>query len=66
MSTSWPVRRHEEASVAKQITCACGYVFRADTDAELWEKAQEHIATAHPDMVGKVNREDILAQAELI
>ena len=52
--------------MAKQITCACGYLFRADTDAELWEKAQEHIATAHPDMVGKVNREDILAQAELI
>lgn len=49
-----------------QITCTCGYVFRAEDEATLWEKAQEHMASAHPDMVGKSSKEDILAQAELI
>lgn len=52
--------------MAKQITCTCGYVFRGETDAELWAKAEEHLATAHPEMVGKVTPEDILAQAELL
>ena len=30
------------------------------------EKAQVHLAADHPDLVGKVSREDILAQAEEI
>jgi hypothetical protein len=33
---------------------------------ELWEEAQAHLAADHPDLVGKVSREDILAQAEEI
>lgn len=49
-----------------QITCLCGYVFRSVDADELWELAQAHIASAHPDMVGKVTRDDILAQAELV
>ncbi len=49
-----------------QVTCLCGYVFSAAGAAELWELAQAHIAGAHPDMAGKVTREDIVAQAEMI
>lgn len=52
--------------MAKQITCACGYIFSGETDDELWTKAQDHIKSAHPEMVGKVQRDDILGQAELI
>ena len=52
--------------MAFQITCLCGFVFRSDTQDGLWTKAQDHIEDAHPDMVGKVRREDILAQAELV
>jgi hypothetical protein len=52
--------------MALQVTCLCGYVFRSVTADELWELAQLHIADAHPDMVGKVERDDILAQAELV
>ena len=48
----------------KQINCVCGYLVKAEDDDELWEKAQAHIRTDHPDLVGKVSREDILAQAE--
>jgi hypothetical protein len=50
--------------VAKTIRCVCGSVVRGETDDELWESAQAHLATDHPDLVGKVSREDILAQAE--
>lgn len=53
-------------AVIRQITCTCGFQFRGKTDDELWAKAQLHIETAHPDMVGKVARADILAQAETI
>ena len=52
--------------MAKLVNCACGYSFQADSDDELWAKAQEHIGTAHPDLVGKVTREEILAQAEMV
>ncbi len=52
--------------MALQVTCLCGYVFRAVTPEEMWELAQAHISGSHPDMVGKVTREDILAQAELV
>jgi hypothetical protein len=54
------------ANMAMQVTCLCGYVFRAVDADELWELAQSHVSGAHPDMVGKVTREDILAQAELV
>jgi hypothetical protein len=52
--------------VPKQITCVCGGGVRGETDDELSENGQEHIATDHPELVGKVRREDILAQAETI
>lgn len=48
----------------KQITCVCGYVVEGEDDDDLWAKAQEHMSADHPDLVGKVSREDILAQAE--
>ena len=50
--------------MVKQINCVCGYVIRGTDDEELWERAQVHIGADHPDLVGKVSREDILAQAE--
>jgi predicted small metal-binding protein len=42
----------------------CGYVVKGEDDDELWQQAQEHLRADHPDLVGKVSREDILAQAE--
>jgi predicted small metal-binding protein len=49
----------------KRIGCVCGYVIKGEDD-ELWNQAQEHLRTDHPDLIGKVSREDILAQAEEI
>jgi predicted small metal-binding protein len=51
-------------AVVKRIDCVCGYVIEAADDDELWDRAQVHLNSDHPDLVGKVSREDILAQAE--
>jgi predicted small metal-binding protein len=48
----------------KQIDCVCGKVVKGKDDDELWKNAQEHLRSDHPDLVGKVSRADIVAQAE--
>ena len=50
----------------RRITCVCGKVLEAPDENELWEKAQAHVAADHPELVGKVSREDVLARAEEI
>jgi hypothetical protein len=50
----------------KRINCVCGVVLEGEDDDELWEKAQAHLGADHPELIGKVSREDILAQAEEI
>jgi len=54
------------ASRTRRITCVCGKVLEGADDDELWTKAQAHVAADHPDLVGKVSREDLLARAEEI
>jgi hypothetical protein len=48
----------------KLINCVCGVIVEGDDDDELWNNAQQHLSVDHPDLVGKVSRDDILAQAE--
>jgi predicted small metal-binding protein len=50
--------------MAKVIHCDCGFVVRGDTDEQLLAAANAHIRDAHPDMVGKVSEQDLLAMAE--
>jgi hypothetical protein len=50
--------------MAKVINCECGYVVRGETDEQLLVGARAHIQDAHPDLVGKVSDEDLLASAE--
>lgn len=50
----------------KRIVCVCGKVLEAKDDDELFAKARAHVAADHPDLMGKVSREDILARAEEI
>jgi predicted small metal-binding protein len=50
--------------MTKVINCECGEVVRADDDDELVQTVERHVAEAHPDLVGKMTREDILAMAE--
>jgi predicted small metal-binding protein len=39
-----------------------GFVMRGDTEDELAAKVERHIAEAHPDLAGKLLRDDILAE----
>jgi hypothetical protein len=50
--------------VAKHINCECGEVVRGADDEELVAAAQAHVEASHPELVGKLSREDILGMAE--
>jgi predicted small metal-binding protein len=50
--------------MAKLIKCECGYVARGETDRELLAEAEKHIRADHPDLVGRITEEDLLAMAE--
>jgi hypothetical protein len=56
----------ERTTIVKRINCVCGKVVEGKDDDQLWENAQAHLAVDHPDLVGAVSRDDILAQAEEI
>jgi len=51
-------------AMALRIICMCGYVIQGNDDDELWRNAQDHMGVLHPELVGSVSRDDILAQAE--
>jgi len=48
----------------RRIRCVCGKVIESSDEDELCAKAEAHLAADHPDLVGKVSREDILARVE--
>lgn len=51
--------------MAKTFYCEQdGETVRGESDDELVANVERHIADAHPDLVGKVSREDILASAK--
>lgn len=50
--------------MSKLINCECGYVVRGETEEELLANAERHIRSEHPDLDGRLSREDLLAMAE--
>jgi predicted small metal-binding protein len=48
----------------KRINCVCGLVIEAEDDDEFRRKVEEHLRVDHPELVGKVSPDDILAPAE--
>jgi hypothetical protein len=48
----------------KLINCECGQVVRGETEDELIANAEAHIRQDHPDLVGKLSHDDLLAMAE--
>jgi predicted small metal-binding protein len=50
--------------MAMVINCECGQIVKAETDDELVAVVEGHIQSDHPDLVGRMSREDILAMAE--
>jgi len=49
--------------MAKVIHCPCGTDVQGESDNELVTNVEQHIQEKHPDMVGKMSRDDILEQA---
>jgi predicted small metal-binding protein len=49
--------------MGKRIDCECGEVVRAASDDELVAKVEAHVASDHPELVGKLGREDVLGMA---
>lgn len=50
--------------MARLINCECGQVIRADDDDDLVRNVNAHVTEHHPDLVGKLSREDVLGMAE--
>lgn len=46
------------------INCECGQVIRGETEEELLRNAEAHVERDHPELVGKITRDDLLAMAE--
>ena len=47
------------------VNCECGEVIRAESDDELdGASVSAHVERDHPELIGKLGREDILAMAE--
>ncbi len=50
--------------VSKVVNCECGEIVRAESDGELVTRVEAHVEGNHPEMVGKLSRDDILGMAE--
>jgi predicted small metal-binding protein len=50
--------------MAKQITCECGFVARAETDEAVIAQIREHMRSDHPELLDKVSRKDLLGWIE--
>ena len=48
------------------INCDDGVVITADSIDELLDKAEQHVRDDHPDLVGKLGREQLRAMAEAV
>ena len=50
--------------MSRVINCECGQVIHGDSDDELVARAESHVNESHPELVGKLSREDLLGMAE--
>jgi predicted small metal-binding protein len=49
--------------MTKQVDCPCGEVVRGEDDDELVTNVEAHVRDKHPEMVGTMTREQVLAMA---
>jgi hypothetical protein len=54
----------KRGAMAKQIICQCGYVGRGETAEDVAHVIEKHMQSDHPELVGEVTFEDLLAMAE--
>ncbi|MGH3004858.1 MAG: DUF1059 domain-containing protein [Gaiellaceae bacterium] len=48
----------------KVVNCECGQTVRAESDDDLVARVETHVQRDHPELVGKLSRDDILGMAE--
>lgn len=48
----------------KVVHCPCGVDVEGETDDEVVENVEAHIAADHPEMAGKYSREQVLEMAQ--
>ncbi len=46
-----------------RIDCECGEVVKAESEDELVAKVEAHVLSDHPELVGKLGRDDVLGMA---
>ena len=50
--------------MTKVVHCPCGTDVKGESDDELVANVEQHVQENHPDMVGTMNREQILGMAQ--
>jgi predicted small metal-binding protein len=45
--------------MAKLIRCECGFIARGDSDDEVVAAIRDHMGTDHPDVLARVDRQEI-------
>jgi hypothetical protein len=53
----------KEGAMPLVVHCECGHDVEGETEDELVAGVEQHVSDAHPDMVGKMTREQILEMA---
>jgi hypothetical protein len=54
----------ERDEMSLLVNCECGRVIHGETQDEIVAKVEEHVAEDHPQLVGKLTREDIAGMTE--
>jgi predicted small metal-binding protein len=50
--------------MGKVVNCECGETVRAASEDEVVSLVEAHVERSHPELVGKLSRDDILGMAE--
>lgn len=50
--------------MAKVIRCQCGFLGRGESVEEAAKEIEAHMRNDHPELVGEVTRDDLIAMAE--
>jgi predicted small metal-binding protein len=52
--------------MARQITCECGQVVRAETENEVVAATFAHLRADHPQLADTITRDEIVALIEVV
>ena len=51
-------------AMAKVIRCQCGFLAQGETAEDAADTLESHLRSEHPELGGRVRRDDLLAMAE--